>query len=529
MGLLTFKNGRFYFSEIAAGGCNKTPPTAPSLAAQAAFEWDDNATMWRTRAHSKAVKLKAYADQAARAELGRYFIEMLPAPPRLVYPRHLKPMPHQMESARHALTRSTSYVADEAGLGKTITSVICMNSVPGRTLIICPPFLKYNWADEIEKWRVWDVSVGIVEGANRYGVINGADVVILPDSLLSSSDVLDAVKAQRFEWLFVDEAHRYKEATTKRTVALAGDESGKTGIIGSACRKVFLSGTPIPNGRPIELFALLSRAAPESVGYRDRIAFGQHFCGARLVQHGRGNSGSSSHWDTRGASNLSQLRQELREKLMIRHLKKDVLAELPAKSRKIIFLDQPKRLKSFEARVLKEYSLSELMGEDRSLGDIATYRREVGEAKIKPSAEFIRDWLDEHEDQKLVVFANHVSVIETLHQMLARYKPLMVRGGLTSKEKAAHVKRFQGSDQHRVIIGNMDAMGVGNTLTRAHTVMIIEPSWVPGCNEQAEDRVHRIGQTNTVYVKYLVLRDSLDERMLRQVLGKEENIRNVMS
>ncbi len=212
---------------------------------------------------------------------------------------------------------------------------------------------------------------------------------------------------------------------------------------------------------------------------------------------------------------------------MIRHLKRDHLKVLGPKTRKIIFLDKPEKLNSYETSLLKHYTLDQLMGEDHELGQIATYRREVGETKIIPSFQYIHEWLQEN-DGKLVVFAHHISVVETLHRMLDGFHALMIRGGMSPKLKDTVIKEFQANAVHRVMVANMDACGVGVTLTAASTVIVVEPSWVPGVNAQAEDRCHRMTQQTNVYIHYLVLRESLDERMLSAVMQKETSIAKAM-
>ena len=127
---------------------------------------------------------------------------------------------------------------------------------------------------------------------------------------------------------------------------------------------------------------------------------------------------------------------------MIRHEKKDCLKELGPKTRQLIFLDAPESIKKYERSKLKDISLDELMGADHKLGDIATYRRTIGESKIIPAFEYITQLL-ENSDEKLVVFAHHVEVVTALHRMLKEYQPLMVRGGMTAKAKQEAVSAFQ--------------------------------------------------------------------------------------
>jgi SWI/SNF-related matrix-associated actin-dependent regulator of chromatin subfamily A-like protein 1 len=518
MGKLIFEKNRFWFA-----GDNLT------VAREAGFQWHKDSLRWVTRKVEKAVKLRRFADETCERKFKNAFIATQLAPPeQIIYSYRLTPKSWQIESAWWACTRSRSYIADEAGLGKTITAALCINSVPGKTLIVCPSFLVNNWRAELLKWTDRQ-TVSVIENGKPHSDEFKHPIIILPDSLVIHPLIRMHLSQHKFTWLFVDEAHRYKEATAQRTKSLVGSEDQDKewyAIADSAERVCLLSGTPIPNGRPIELYPLLSQVAHEAIGFRTRDEFGKEFCDGKQVARQEGGR-TILHWDFKGHSHLGRLRTELHDKLMIRHLKIDHLKELGPKTRKIIFLDEPKELKRFESRVLKQHTLHELMGEDHELGDIATYRREVGEAKVLPAYSYITELLESSRD-KLVVFAHHISVVKDLTYMLSNFSPIMIRGGMTAKQKAKAVHLFQTDVSRRIIVGNMEAMGVGNTLTKAPGVVIVEPSWVPGINEQAEDRVHRMTQNSNVYVHYLVMRNSLDERMLSQALSKQKTITKVL-
>ncbi len=212
---------------------------------------------------------------------------------------------------------------------------------------------------------------------------------------------------------------------------------------------------------------------------------------------------------------------------MIRHLKKDVLPELPAKTRQLIYLDQPKKLLQFENKHLKQYTLEELLGEAYHMGDVSKYRKECGLAMIKPATEYLIDQL-EASKQPLVVFANHIEVVEQLYKNLKKYKPLMIRGGMSAQSKQVNITAFQKDKDCRIIIGNIDSMGVGNTLTKAARTVHVEYSWKWTINEQAEDRVNRIGQDDKTLHTYLVLRNCIHERMLTKIMKKKSTIERVM-
>lgn len=531
MGTLSYLNFKFYFK------AQSQEETRNAL--RAGLKFDCTTLRWVTRDFNKAQLLRGYADRSAERKLKRYFITDLRPPKFLSYPDHLAPRSWQIKSAWHALTRTPSYIADEAGLGKTATAIIAVNSSPGKTLIVCPPYLRYNWLKELQEWcsvghylkhdtfYLWPPTIEIIEHA---GSSFSRNISILPDSLLTNKEIqIKLFAAFPFKWLIVDEAHRYKTEDAQRTLALLGDKD-HDGLTDLAERTVLLSGTPFPNGRPIELYPVLSCIAPESILHRSAEEYWKEFCGGRSTTRYEGGR-PLVHRDLQGSSNLRQLRRELRRKFMVRHLKKNCLKELGPKTRQIIFLDEPgTHIQPLEKHLLTHYSLEELIGEDYTLGDIATYRREVGEVKQQAALAIIKDKLkDIAPDEKIVVSAYHVEIVDFLHKHLKEYGALKIRGGMTAEEKQAVVSVFQGNDTYRVIVGNTLSMGLGNTLTKASYLISVEPEWTHGTNEQMEDRIHRISQDKHVYCIYLVLRNSLDERMLHRALGKEENVQTIMN
>ena len=137
MGTLTFSNQKFYFSSHHLQGMGD--------ANDAGFKFNEDTLRWETRNAVKAAKLRRFADESAERKLKNTFITDYASPEQILYPDHLEPHTWQIESAWWALTRSPCYIADEAGLGKTVTACLCMNTGGGRSIIICPAFLKYNW------------------------------------------------------------------------------------------------------------------------------------------------------------------------------------------------------------------------------------------------------------------------------------------------------------------------------------------------------------------------------------------------
>lgn len=515
MGKLNFKNKTFFF--------HTHQHEEKILAKLSGFKFDSEGRVWWSTHPKRAIKLRKFADLETEKYFKKLLIKTMPLPERLVYPKHLKPRKYQLSGAIHILTTNPSALGDDAGLGKTITAIIALNSDFGRCLVLCPPSLKYNWERELKKWCVHKAAISVIEGKSEFDNYN-ADIVIVPDSIIGRDDVRTALSLQIFRWLFIDEAHRFANWETERTKALYGsnnpldDESKFLPVIDLADRVHPMSGTFMPN-RPKELFPMFTALAPEVINFMGWHEYAMKFCEGYQTRHGvEGN----------GASNLDELK-EIRKKFILRRRKKDVLTELPPKTRQIIFLDRAsKKVEAYAKEQLGEIDIDDLVGDDNPLGDMATLRRLAGEDIVKPAANFVREQL-EGSDEKIVVFTWHKSVLKELGELLREYSPLLMPGGLDNKRKDEIVQKFQADSKKRLIILNLEAGGVGHTLTAASRVIFAEYSWVPGKNEQGEDRIHRMGQKENCFAQYLVAKGSFSEHMLNRVFEKEENVETVMN
>jgi SWI/SNF-related matrix-associated actin-dependent regulator 1 of chromatin subfamily A len=152
----------------------------------------------------------------------------------------------------------------------------------------------------------------------------------------------------------------------------------------------------------------------------------------------------------------------------------------------------------------------------------------VALAKIPLVVEFVRETV-QATGEKLVIFAHHRDVIETLAQNLAFLSPVILYGGMSPKEKGAAIDRFQTDPDCRIFIGNIQVAGLGLTLTPAASHCIFaELSLVPSDLTQAEDRLHRVGTKDNVLVQHLVLRGSLDAIMVRRLIAKQQVLDGVL-
>lgn len=496
---LIFEDDRFVFR------CNFAEREIPR---DAGFDWSSDDRVWYTTKTTTAAKLRAWASVQAKSKLSKELIEITPwSSPLPSPPVGQEFLPHQLVAARFALERNRSYLGLDPGLGKTIVAALIARALQRPVIYVAPPFLVDNVAEEFRKWAP------------------GIDLEILPDTMLEKawlepSSLKGAV-------LIVDEAHRFKNGKAQRTRALLGHRK-QSGVADLFDRVVLMSGTPMPN-RPLELFPVLSKLAPETIDHVSEFDYGRHYCGAF-----RGRWG----WDFTGASNVEELGRRVKwptGPFMLR-MKKDLL-KLPPKIEEVFVLsaEMSPRVSKMDGKLGAAYDSgadtirAEIMAKaDPDKGDLheATYRRLLGLEKIKPIVPYIESLLEET-NENLLIFAFHKETIARLAKRLKKHQPIVVTGDTPKKDRLPLVKLFQNSKKRRVILGNYQALGIGFAITKADRVLMVEFDWVPGVNDQATDRPHRIGRTRSVLVQYVVFKNSLDKRIIEQVIRKRKTTKHI--
>lgn len=485
------------------------------------FEWRPDFKAWVTENPKVAARLRDCADSEAKTKIEQSLIELSPWTGCIPYPKGLTPKPFQLKAAKWALERNRSYLALEQGLGKGIVEVLIMNAMKKHPVVILnQPGLCLNTEAEIQKWCTWKDVSPVVYGRDD-NCKQPTEVLIVPDSLIGDPlgahdklrQTIHRMTAMGGATLFIDEAQRFNNANSQRSKALyqLAEQFDKV---------VFMSGTPMRNDRPIELYGILSRFAGETIGFMNESQYSFKYCAAYFDNFGRLKAD--------GCSNEDELFSKVKEKFMHRVMKRDVLPELPPKTEEIVFIGEsaPKAVTAFERTNLRVFGGSDTIRERITKSPhIATYRRMLGEAKADLAAKYIEEVLDSG-DETLLVFAEHKKVVERLQYLLGKYAPLVVTGETSKKDKQWTVNHFQGGAS-RLFIGNTQACGVGFTLTRATRVIHVEPSWVPSDSDQASDRAHRIGQTEKVFVQYLVYRNSLDRNVVETQMRKRNTLRKL--
>lgn len=491
--------------------------------------------IWVSDSPGAAARLRDFADDKARAKIDSQSIVVKPWTGQLKFPNHLQIFPHQREAAHFALSRNRAYLGLDPGLGKTIVAALIANSIPDVCVFyVCPPFLIPNVKAEFAKWT--KLSVVTFENHKEFTSDHMSDVNLIPDSLLTRPALYSFVSKSFAEFkksklgevvMFIDEAHRFKNQKAGRTEALLYGEGEKAPLFTFADRVFPMSGTPMPN-RPIELYPILSKLAPETIDFRSFFSYATKYCGAFEGAFG---------WDYSGASNIDELKSRVHGHFMLRQ-KKDLL-NLPPVTNEVVVIDSqlPPKFAKLENSILSELSFEDLtaegieaklreeLGKDDYELHLATYRRELGSLKLETALPFIESILEET-DEKILVFLIHRDVLEKSLKHFKKYNPLHIDGSVPTDKRFETVKAFERGES-RIMILNITAGGVGFNLTSATRVVFLEFSWVPGENEQARDRAHRIGQTKNVLCQYLVFGDSIDSVVIGSLLKKSDAIRKI--
>ncbi|MHB1733454.1 MAG: SNF2-related protein [Ferrimicrobium acidiphilum] len=412
--------------------------------------------------------------------------------------------------------------------------VINADSEIHSALIVCPLSVALNWRGEAAKWLVRDLSVGVATSKE----FPETDIVIAHWGILAKH--IDVLRDRKWDLIALDEAHYAKNPKAKRTQAIFG---GRDMEALTARHKLALTGTPIPN-RPIELYPLLKWLAPKQ--FDNWFNYATQYCAAYKTQYG---------WVVSGASNLDELQEKLRT-IMIRRLKKDVLTELPDKTRQVILLDadtpelravlhseemakKETEVAVTRARIDVELAKAQSPEEYKKAVDalhsaqglafteISRVRHETALAKIPQVLGHVKDILD-NEGQKIVIFAHHRDVIDQLREGLEAddsdapgVETVSIMGGDAPEERQAAIDSFQNDPSTRVFLGSIGAAKEGITLTAADISIFAELDWVPGNISQAESRIHRMGQRNSVLIQHLLVDGSIDALMADTILAKQ--------
>lgn len=427
---------------------------------------------------------------------------------------------YQKEGVAFAVSRGGRVMlADEMGVGKSRQglALLAVYQWEWPALILCPSSLKSQWRALIDEWLTpLTENVQFQQKYARFFTATADNRLVR--EVQTGKDSLDALvniisydlagdekksrelAARNFQVCLLDESHNLKSRAAKRVKVLLP-------IIGKAKRIILLSGTPSLN-RPAEIFPQMHMLRRDV--FSSFHAFGERYCAAKKERFG---------WNYDGHSNLQELNVVLTTLCMIRRTKDEVLADLPPKHRERVVLtltDEQRHLVEKGVENLRQVESQKNTDPAFSHARQAAFMtlwREIGKVKLPSVIEYIHGLLEQ--GTKFVLFAHHQFVLDELEAFLTRKNVRFIRidGQTKSKHRQPMVDDFQTSSEVRVALLSITAAGVGIQLFAAHTVVFAELYWTCGALVQAEDRCHRLGQTEPVNVFYLLAENTADEKI----------------
>ncbi len=401
-------------------------------------------------------------------------------------------------------------LADEMGLGKTVQVIAYLKArirEKKSVLIVCPASVVPVWGSEVKKFAP-EKTVVKYEGKSldRYG--DDWDVMVASFAQLRNN--ITSIEKYKFAVSVIDEAQFIKNPTAKTTRCCFRIQ---------ADRRIALTGTPIEN-RPVDLWPAFRYILPGLLG--DRKDF-----------------------EKRLNENSAGFKERLKAQIapfMLRRTKTAVAKDLPEK----ILIDQfctMTKAQSVEyARIctegIKKFGddVGEAMQTNRfGILSLLTRLRQVScdpdllpwmESSIEESSK-IMTLLEKLIEvlgtgHRVVIFSQFTRFIDRIREMIEHAFPDLPIYELTgsTRDREAPVKGFQGSEETAAMLVSLRAAGTGITLHAADYVFVMDPWWNPAVENQAIDRVHRIGQKKTVFVYRMIAKGTIEERI--QDLQKEK-------
>jgi len=386
-------------------------------------------------------------------------------------------------------------LADDMGIGKTLQA-LC--AVRGRTLVVCPKSVIFNWEAEARRFRP-DLRVALYHGPKRQ-LDAEADLVITSYPLLR----LDTKRLAAESWdsVVLDEAQAIKNPDSQVARAAYRLE---------APFRLAMSGTPVEN-RLEELWSLMHFADPGLLGGRGD--FDDRY--ARPIGMG-------------DAAATERLRQRVKP-FVLRRLKRDVAPELPPRSDIVLHVELDERERDvYEA--VRAASRREVVSQLAQGGSVlaaleALLRMQQAachnglvpgqEADSSSKIEALREALEDAAagGHKALVFSQWTSLLDRIESALDDAGIAFTRLDGSTRDRAGVVSAFQSESGPPVLLASLKAGGTGLNLTAADHVFLMDPWWNPAAEDQAADRAHRIGQDRPVMVYRVVARGTVEEGIL---------------
>ncbi|WP_147370962.1 DEAD/DEAH box helicase [Fusobacterium polymorphum] len=397
-------------------------------------------------------------------------------------------------------------LADDMGLGKTLQAIALLSNLheekKKKSMVIMPKSLIYNWENEIKKFSP-KLKVGVYYGINRdFSSLKKVDVILTTYGTIRND--IENLLEHKFDLLILDESQNIKNINSQTTKAV---------LLLNAKKRVALSGTPIENNL-LELYSLFRFLNPEMFGSVQR------FTNSYILP-------IQKYSDT---STIEELKKKIYP-FLLRRVKKEVLEDLPDKIEKLVYVDMNDEHRRFyEERRKYYYSLLEKNTSSQGNFDKFFVLQAINELRhivsspeletkkiISSKKEVLIENVIEaiENNHKVLVFVNYLSSIESICDSLKENKIKYLKMTGQTKDRQNLVDKFQSDSRYKVFVMTLKTGGVGLNLVSADTIFIYDPWWNTTVENQAIDRAYRLGQDKTVFAYKMIMRNTIEEKILK--------------
>lgn len=380
-------------------------------------------------------------------------------------------------------------LADDMGLGKTFQT---LSSLTFPALIIVPTSLLSQWADDIKNWYP-SLSFNLYHGSDRVWN-DSAEITLSTYGILRNES--EKFSEKLFSMIVLDEIQTIKNPLSNVSEAV---RSLKANF------RLGLSGTPIENSI-LDLWSVFSFIQAGLLPEPERLQ--------KITETGDG---------------LNLIRKVL-SNFILRRKKKDVLKDLPEKTEivvpclmseeerefynKLLISAKDEAEKYFSNKTNKMSLFEKLL----RLRQICVHSSLTGHGSISNSSkiEIVLDYLERitESNHKVLLFSQWTSALDIIEPLITSKicKALRIDG--STRDRQGVIEKFKTESDYQVLLLSLKAGGVGLNLTVADHVIFLDPWWNPAVEKQAEDRIHRIGQLNPVCIYRMIVKDSIEEKIL---------------
>ena len=397
-------------------------------------------------------------------------------------------------------------LADDMGLGKTLQAIALLSNLheekKKKSMVIMPKSLIYNWENEIKKFAP-KLKVGVYYGINRdFSSLKKVDVILTTYGTIRND--IENLLEQKFDLLVLDESQNIKNINSQTTKAV---------LLLNAKKRIALSGTPIENNL-LELYSLFRFLNPEMFGSVQR------FTNSYILP-------IQKYSDT---STIEELKKKIYP-FLLRRVKKEVLEDLPDKIEKLVYVDMNDEHRRFyEERRRYYYSLLQKNTSSQGNFDKFFVLQAINELRhivsspeletkkiISSKKEVLIENVIEaiENNHKVLVFVNYLSSIESICDSLKENKIKYLKMTGQTKDRQNLVDKFQNDSRYKVFVMTLKTGGVGLNLVSADTIFIYDPWWNTTVENQAIDRAYRLGQDKTVFAYKMIMRNTIEEKILK--------------